>query len=144
MFGKRLRALRREKDLTQKELSKKLSTSDRTVGYYETEERNPSLDILGKLADFFDVSVDYLLGRTNIKNIYKYINNNQYNIHISQESIDKNEQLLKEEFGSYNKSINQSLLYDIENLSKDSKKDLEKYIQLLKLKDNFEKNSNSK
>ncbi len=64
MFGKRLKRLRNDKEITQKELAKYLGVSDRSVGYYETGQRTPPPDILKKIADFFGVSVDYLLGRT--------------------------------------------------------------------------------
>lgn len=64
MFGKRLRYLRQQKGLKQKELSKILELSERAVGNYETDYRFPSQDILNKIADYFEVSIDYLLGRT--------------------------------------------------------------------------------
>lgn len=65
MFGKRLRDLREDHDLKQKDLAKILGVSDRTIGMYEQERREPSLELLVKIADYFDVSLDYLLGRTN-------------------------------------------------------------------------------
>lgn len=68
MFGERLKALRKSLNLTQKELGEKLNVSGRVVGYYESNDRFPDKDTLTKIADFFEVSVDYLLGRTNIKN----------------------------------------------------------------------------
>ncbi|HCQ5581869.1 MULTISPECIES: helix-turn-helix domain-containing protein [unclassified Clostridioides] len=68
MFGKRLKLLRKELNFTQKELGEKLNISGRIIGYYESEERFPDKEILSKLADVFNVSVDYLLGRTNIRN----------------------------------------------------------------------------
>ena len=64
MFGKRLRMLRKEKGLTQVELSKSIGVSDRTLGYYETEERFPPQDVLENIANYFNVSIDYLMGRT--------------------------------------------------------------------------------
>ena len=68
VFEKRLKKLREEKKLTQKDIAKYLGVSDRSVGYYENGQRMPPLDILEKIADYFDVSVDYLLGRTDMKN----------------------------------------------------------------------------
>lgn len=61
----RLKELRKEKGLTQIELAKLLNVSDRSVGFYETGERDPDTDTLKLLADFFNVSIDYLLCRTN-------------------------------------------------------------------------------
>lgn len=67
MFGERLRILRKQHKLTQMNLAKILGVSGRSVGYYETEERVPPKDIINKMANYFNVSVDYLFGRTNIK-----------------------------------------------------------------------------
>lgn len=64
IFGKRLRLLREEKDLTQIELAKILSLTNSTISQYEAGKRMPEQGILQKIADIFDVSVDYLLGRT--------------------------------------------------------------------------------
>ena len=64
----RIRELRTKRGLTQAQLSKFLNVSDRTVGFYETEERDPDTNTLKKLADFFNVSIDYLLGRSDEKN----------------------------------------------------------------------------
>lgn len=69
MFGKRLRLLRKEQNLTQKSLGEKVNVSDRVIGYYESDERFPDKDTLNKIADYFDVSVDYLLCRTNNRNL---------------------------------------------------------------------------
>lgn len=67
-MNNRLRELRKEKGLTQVELAKILNVSDRSVGFYETGERDPDTDTLKKLADYFDVAIDYLLGRSDIRN----------------------------------------------------------------------------
>ena len=71
MLGKRIKELREAKKLTQKELADQFGLKDATIGLYEVEKRNPSIDTLNRLADFFEVSVDYLLGRTDSLNIYR-------------------------------------------------------------------------
>lgn len=64
-FGDRLKELRKEKQLSQEQLSKTLNISRRVLGYYETNERFPKDEnTLKRIADFFEVTVDYLLGRT--------------------------------------------------------------------------------
>lgn len=63
----RIKELRNEKNMTQVDLAKILKISDRAVGYYENGDREPDQETLMKLADFFSVSIDYLLGRTNIR-----------------------------------------------------------------------------
>ncbi|WKV09410.1 helix-turn-helix transcriptional regulator [Thermoanaerobacterium sp. CMT5567-10] len=68
-FGKRFKTLRLEKNLTQAELAKILSIGESTISFYESDKREPDYETLQKIADFFDVSVDYLLGRTDKRNI---------------------------------------------------------------------------
>lgn len=63
MIGNRLKQLREELNIKQDELAKKISVSTSTIGMYETNKREPNNEITIKLADFFNVSVDYLLGR---------------------------------------------------------------------------------
>jgi transcriptional regulator with XRE-family HTH domain len=64
MFSTRLEKLRERNGLTQKELATKLGIARTTYSGYENGAREPDLVTLNKIADFFDVSVDYLLGRT--------------------------------------------------------------------------------
>ena len=62
MLGKRLRALREDRRQTQKELADYLGLTPKMISFYELGQRTPPADILLKLADCYDVSVDYLLG----------------------------------------------------------------------------------
>lgn len=66
-FGERLKCLREENKLSREELSEKLKISYSSVSKYETNIRFPDKETLKKIADFFSVSVDYLLGRSNIR-----------------------------------------------------------------------------
>lgn len=63
MFAEKLKELRFFKKITQTELSQVLGVSQQTVGSWETSNSTPNLTMLGKLADYFEVSADYLLGR---------------------------------------------------------------------------------
>lgn len=63
-FPEVLRELRKKKAYTQKEVAGYLNLTRATYGHYETGHAEPSTAIIQKLADFFNVSVDYLLGRT--------------------------------------------------------------------------------
>lgn len=66
-FGTRLRELREDHDLTQKEVAAIISVSPRMVSFYESGEHFPRDEsILFKLADYFHVSMDYLLGYSNV------------------------------------------------------------------------------
>lgn len=66
-FGERLRALRSECGMSQESLSKDLDISKSALGYYENCGRTPDIEFLEKVAEYFKVSVDYLLGRSNTK-----------------------------------------------------------------------------
>lgn len=66
LFGKKLKALRTSKKISQKEFGKIFGVAESTIGMYERDERRPDFELLNKFADFFDVSTDYLLGRTDI------------------------------------------------------------------------------
>ena len=65
-FGERLRALREEKNVTRDAIARKLNVSYSAVSKYETNVRFPDKGALIDLADFFDVSLDYLLCRSDI------------------------------------------------------------------------------
>jgi transcriptional regulator with XRE-family HTH domain len=65
VFGKRLSQLRKSHKLSQYDLADRLSFSRGQIANYEQGQRQPDYETLQKLADFFDVSTDYLLGRTN-------------------------------------------------------------------------------
>lgn len=72
-FGERLKDLRQNAGLTQKQLADKIWVTKATISYYEQSERNPSPEILVKLATAFHVSTDYLLG----------INDKQFSLDVS-------------------------------------------------------------
>lgn len=63
----RIRDLRKDRDLSQTEISKLLKISQVAYSYYECNKRNISLESLCKLADYYNVSLDYLLYRTDNK-----------------------------------------------------------------------------
>lgn len=62
-FGKILKKLRTDVELTQEELAKKINTSRSNIANYENDKNMPSLDILNSLSSVFNVSTDYLLGK---------------------------------------------------------------------------------
>ena len=62
LLGKRLKELREETGLTQRQIADKLGINSVTYLHYEKAQREPPLALLADMAVFFDVSVDYLLG----------------------------------------------------------------------------------
>ena len=63
MFGKRLRSMRMLRHLTQQKMADSLDLALRSYQCYEQGERCPSFDLLIRIADILDVSIDYLVGR---------------------------------------------------------------------------------
>lgn len=79
-FNKRLKKLRMEQNLRQKDIAEDLNLTPSAIGFYEQGKRNPDYEILSRLADYFGVSVDYLLGRTEKRQFYNSQQENQARI----------------------------------------------------------------
>jgi transcriptional regulator with XRE-family HTH domain len=63
MLGQRLKQLRADRSINQIQLAQELGVNQGTVGKWETDSRKPDVETLGRLAEYFDVTIDYLLGR---------------------------------------------------------------------------------
>lgn len=107
--------LRKDKGLLQKELAQLLGVSIGTISNYETGVHNPEIETLIKLADYFNVSVDYMLGRIKFRANLDILN------HLV---TTENKQLTAGE-----------LLNNILALSNDNRKALVEYLELLKMKE---------
>ncbi len=66
-FAERFCALLDERELSTYRLAIDLGMSDTLIGYWKRGKRQPAMDNLIKLADYFDVSIDYLVGRSDVK-----------------------------------------------------------------------------
>lgn len=84
-FGNILKQLRENNNLTREELSHKLNITYSALAKYENNDRFPDRKILTEIADFFDVSIDYLLGRNTRK---QTINTNELIINLDNLSDD--------------------------------------------------------
>lgn len=73
-FSSRLKRLRTEKKLTQEQLGEKISVTKVSVSGYESGNRKPDMDTLQSIAGFFDVSIDYLTGKSDYRNEEELIN----------------------------------------------------------------------
>lgn len=62
ILGSRIRNLRENSGLTQKELSLMIGLTPKMISFYENNQRTPPIDVLAKIAKIFNVSVDYLIG----------------------------------------------------------------------------------
>lgn len=65
----KIEELRKKMGLSQEDLAKKLNMTQQRISAYEKGKREPDLETLKLFADFFNVSTDYLLGKTDIRNI---------------------------------------------------------------------------
>ena len=70
-FPEQLKKLRLEYDMTQKELADKINSSPSKVGMWEAGKRDPNTEDLILLCKIFDVSSDYILGKSEIRNPYR-------------------------------------------------------------------------
>ena len=80
LFGERLSELRKQKKLSQDELAKKIGVHAPVIGRYERSEVKPSIEVAVKIADALSVSLDYLVGSTDLmldKSIVSRIQNIQ-------------------------------------------------------------------
>ncbi len=66
MYGKRVKELRKENNLTQKQLAQILQVDFRTISFWETERFEPNIEQIIRICDFFKISADYLIGRSDI------------------------------------------------------------------------------
>ena len=73
-FGERLLKLRKQNNLSQNELAKKLSIHKNVLGKYERNEVRPSIEIASKIADTLQISLDYLVGKTDMELDKKVVN----------------------------------------------------------------------
>lgn len=104
MIGKRLRLLRTERKITQEELGKVLGVGKTTISQYESETRKPDAEMLRRIAEYFNVSVDYLLGL-----------------------IDEKVSFLKENIPTYNKQVAHRTDDPLSELPEEARRSLEEF-----------------
>lgn len=75
MFKNRLKEIRKNNNLTQKEFGKKLNLSASTIAMYECGKREPDLYTISEISKIYNTSTDYILGLSNISNINSLIEN---------------------------------------------------------------------
>ena len=64
MFAERLKSLRDERNLSLRALAEELGVSYQAINYYENLQRDPSIWVVKKIADYFNVKIDWLIGNT--------------------------------------------------------------------------------
>lgn len=101
-FTDRLKMLRKEKDITLDALADELNITKATLSRYENDKRIPNIEYANRIASFFNVSVDYLMGKTDVKEAPKEINEvkdveEAMQLILSQKGLMLNGTLLKDE-----------------------------------------------
>ncbi len=71
-FGMVLRLLRKRNNLTQRQLADTLGVSESRIGMYERCQREPDFEMLEAIADYFNVDMDYLTGRSDVERQYSF------------------------------------------------------------------------
>ncbi|TZE81977.1 helix-turn-helix domain-containing protein [Calorimonas adulescens] len=105
MVGKKIKELRLSRKMTQEELGKIIGVTTSMIGMYETGARNPSYTVLKKIAEYFNVTTDYLLGHEEIKDVEIGANIKKYR---------KQAGLTQQELAD-KANISRSYLADVEN-----------------------------
>lgn len=109
-----LKNLREEHGYSQRELAEELSISNSAIGMYESGKREPNYETLEMIADFFNVDMNYLLGKTMIKNSYHdHLNNFElYGDHTANLEYFANNPDLLETYKHIVENDNLKLLFD--------------------------------
>ena len=159
-LGERLKELRVEKGISQKNLAEIFNIARSTLSQYESNQRTPSDEIKVKLSEYFNVSLDYLLGKSDIRNYSEYENkiNKILTQYRTEETSSDVSVRMPDKDGEKGKTINvevkSALYHNIDELTKrlmdkidtlddENKKELEKFIDLLRLKEEKEKENNN-
>ncbi|WP_368200609.1 helix-turn-helix domain-containing protein [Agathobacter rectalis] len=101
-FDRILKLLRTEKEMSQQELADALGISKSSINMYERGERQPNFEVLEAIADFFNVDIDYLLGRTT--KTTKVINPTTIAAHFDGDEYTEDELKRIKEFAEFIKS----------------------------------------
>ena len=114
IIGSRIKILREQSGLNQKELASKLQIANSTMSQYESGQRIPSDDLKLKIAELFNVSTDYLLGRTNDPLPVRDVSQDLHDEHDYNKELDA---FLSDDEMS-------SMFYDYKNWSEEEKRNL--------------------
>lgn len=133
-FSERLYKLRKKNNLSQDYLANKIGVSRSTISNYELNKRLPSVEILNIIADYFQVSTDYLLGRSNIPiNLKEYLSQDSPDIFllIDPETgrIIKHNQSAVSFYGYSVEQFKNKTIYDISTHSNDKIKNIMKKLK---------------
>ncbi|MED0665755.1 helix-turn-helix domain-containing protein [Bacillus badius] len=121
MLGDRLKELRQQRKLTQEEFAQKMGISRGTYAHYEINKRQPDYGTLQKIADFYNVTTDYLLGRTDSPETKSTVTVAGQSVSLSPDELRVFKELIK----------HQAMFHD---LATDPEKKVKQLIKLYKMK----------
>lgn len=111
MIGNKIKELRKMKSLTQIQLAHALNVATGTIGNWEVDARDPDLTMLTKIADYFNVSIDYLMGREDYYGNY-------YHRELMQSDLSDKECAILKEFRSLLPEMQDFIMNMIKDLRK--------------------------
>ena len=111
MIGNKIKELRKMKSLTQIQLAHALNVATGTIGNWEVDARDPDLTMLTKIADYFNVSIDYLMGREDYYGNY-------YHRELMQSDLSDKECAMLKEFRSLLPEMQDFIMNMIKDLRK--------------------------
>jgi len=122
-FGNVLRAIRKQHNMTQADLAQVLGVAESAISMWELGRRNPDREMMEQIADYFNVDMDYLFGRSDIPNAYQF------------RLRDKSGQILAAVSDKYFKSSLRFALWgDDDNMSEEDVEDVLKYAEFVRQK----------
>lgn len=122
-FGNVLRAIRKQHNMTQADLAQVLGVAESAISMWEMGRRNPDREMMEQIADYFNVDMDYLFGRSDIPNAYQF------------RLRDKSGQILAAVSDKYFKSSLRFALWgDDDNMSEEDVEDVLKYAEFVRQK----------
>lgn len=127
LFKDIIKNLRTERNITQGTLASELGKSKSTVAMWETGDRTPSPEVYEELADFFNVDMDYLYGRTNIKKKVHFDNRGNSYYYLSKEEKEIAESI--ERIMSGKNEFHKKLIKTVATASEEDLKVLERLIR---------------
>lgn len=77
-FGDIIKQLRRERNITQQELADAINISKSSISMYEINKRMPEIETFEAIADYFNVDMDYLMGKTDIRQKYIFVDDDDF------------------------------------------------------------------
>ncbi|OFV68910.1 helix-turn-helix domain-containing protein [Acetobacterium wieringae] len=119
MIGERLKNLRKNMGYTQDDLAEKLSISRSSLSLYEIDKRDPDSETFNKIADFFNVSLDYLNGRTDDPNPIRDVDQDLHDEHNYTKEL---EDFLKD-------NVTTAMFQDYGDWSDEEKRDLLQFLK---------------